>query len=507
MKRDWTSRTAIMLAGAILVVVNLIGVNLFVRADLTDDRVYSLSRASVDVVESLEDPVTVSVYFTDDLPAPYSSNRRFLKDKLDDYRAYGGQRVQYRFVDPNEDPDAERRANQLGIPPVQIQVIEADNVQLKNAYMGLAVEYGGEREVLPLIQDLSTLEYDITSAIRRLTRETTPAVGFLGGHGEAGLSAMPTFVEELRRNYDVQSITVADGELSSIPDVLLIVSPADTFATADLRAIDRYVVGGGRLGLMVNAVNADLQTGQAAPLDVGLSELLGAYGVRVGSDLVMDRRSSPITVQRRAGLFNIAQQVEYPFLPEATRFDPDNMMVNRLQVLRFFFASTVDSTAALPEALEYTPLVFSSDESQTQEGFFMIQPQFAAQLASQELTGGPYALAAAVTGRFPSAFGEGAATDVSRLVLVGDGDVLNEEFTGRVPENIQFGLNMVDWLAQDDALLSIRAKSVEPRRLHEVSGGTRGWVKYLNMFGPVVLVLGIAAIRWRRRRIASLTEV
>ena len=103
MQHNWTSRTSLLLIGLILLVVNLISVNWFGRVDLTDDQVYSLSEASVNTVENLDDPVTIKSFFTDDLPAPYSSNRRFLKDKLDEYRAYGGQNLQYEFVDPAND--------------------------------------------------------------------------------------------------------------------------------------------------------------------------------------------------------------------------------------------------------------------------------------------------------------------------------------------------------------------------------------------------------------------
>ena len=89
MKRDWTSRTVLILVAAILVVANMISLNWFARVDLTDDSVYSLSDASIRTVQELDDPVTIKAFFTEDLPAPYSANRRFLKDKLDEYRAYG----------------------------------------------------------------------------------------------------------------------------------------------------------------------------------------------------------------------------------------------------------------------------------------------------------------------------------------------------------------------------------------------------------------------------------
>ena len=371
MKRDWNSRTALLLLGIILVVVNLIGLNVFGRLDLTDDKVYSLSDASIDLVENLEDPVTFTAFFTDNLPAPYSANRRFLKDKLDDYRAYGGQQVQYKFVDPVNDEELEEEANRFRIPPVQIQVVESDNLQLKNAYMGLAIQYGAERETIPVIQDLSTLEYDITSAMRRLTRENTSVAGFLSGHGEPAPQSMQALYDQLGRNYDRQVVTINDSipQLSITPDVLLIVAPTDSFPPHHLEAIDSYVMGGGKLAVFLNRVNANLQMGQANLQYTGLESILSKYGAGLSDNLVLDEQSSPITMQRQQGFFTINQQVEYPFLPIASNFNEDNQMVNRLSNVMFFFVSSIDTSLELPEGVTYEPLIYSSTNSQIQEGF------------------------------------------------------------------------------------------------------------------------------------------
>ncbi len=497
MKRDWTSRTAILLIGGILVVINLIALNLFGRLDLTDDSVYSLSEASIRLVEDLDDPVTITVFFTKDLPAPYSTNRRFLKDKLDDYRAYGGRNFQYKFVDPANDEDLRAEAGRYRIPPVQIQVIERDNVQLKNAYMGVAIQYVDEREVIPVVQDLSTLEYDITSAIRRLTQDELPTVGFLSGHGEPDPAQdMRSLFQGLSRNYQVQTVTVQDAGLTPRPEALLVIAPMDTLPEAHLRALDAYVMEGGRVALLLNRIATNLQFGQASELDVGLDPLLGAYGVAITPNLIMDEQSSVVTMQRQQGFFTVAQQIEYPLFPVATAFNNDNMMVNRLRDVMFYFVSSIDTAQAVPEGVEVEPLVFSSGQSGIQQGFFMLQPVE----TSATLSGGPYTLAAAYTGTFPSAFETGRQSLPTRLVVVGDGDFINESIVGPVPGNIEFGLNMVDWLVQDEALLAIRTKKVAPRSLRPASEGVRPWIKYGNMIGPVLLVILFGLARWRQRK-------
>jgi gliding motility-associatede transport system auxiliary component len=497
MKRDWTSRSTILLVGLILIVVNLIGLNIFGRVDLTDDGVYSLSDASIELVRNLEDPVTITAFFSADLPAPYGTNRRFLKDKLDDYRAYGGQSIQYQFVDPADNEESRADAQRLGIPAVQIQVIESDAVQLKNAYMGVAIEYGGERETVPVIQDLSTLEYDITGAIRRLTRETQPQVGFLAGHGEpVPASSMQNFQQGLSRNYEVQTVTTTGSTLSSIPDALLVIGPADSLDVQTQQALDGYIMNGGKVAFLLNRVNADLQAGQASVMSVGLEPMLASYGMGLQENLIMDKKSSAISVQRQQGFFSFAQQIEYPFFPIATKFSADNMMVSRLRDLMFYYVSEVDTSITLPSGVEREGLIYSSPESARQQGFFMIQPM-GQQFPMQD---GPILLGAAYTGTFPSAFNPGRESLPTRVVLVGDGDFLNESVVGAIQGNISFGLNLVDWLVQDEAMLSIRAKSIAPRPLEPISDRLRPWVKYGTMIGPVLLVILFGILRWRRRR-------
>ncbi|MCY4204713.1 MAG: GldG family protein [Bacteroidetes bacterium] len=497
MKRDFSTQTTLLLAAAILVVVNLIGLNIFGRLDLTDDRVYSLSRASKDIVQNLEDPVTITAFFTADLPAQFASNRRFLKDKLDDYRAYGGQNVEYQFIDPGDDEELRGEAGRLGIPPVQIQVVESDNVQLKNAYMGVAVEYENNRETIPVVQDLSRLEYDLTSSIRRLTRSEKPLAGFWSGHGEPDpMQNMPTLQQNLSTNYDVQIVTGEDLTGTNRPDVLLIVAPADTIPESDLQALDAYIMEGGRVGFLLNRVAANLQAGQAVELNIGIEPLLANYGIVLAPNLIMDEESSVVTVQQRQGFFNISQQIQYPLFPVASRFNSENLMVNRLQDLMFYFVSSLDTTAALPSGVTLEPLIYSSPQSGLQQGFFMLQPT----QTTATLSGGPYLLGAAYTGSFPSAYTPGTTSVPTRLVVIGDGDFINESIVPARGSNAQFGLNLVDWLAQDEALLTIRSKSIAPRTLRDVSEGMRPVIKYSTMFGPLLIVVLFGLERLRRRR-------
>lgn len=502
MERSWTSPTSLLLIAAVLVVLNLVGINWFFRADLTDQNVYSLSEASIEAVENLEDPVTITAYFPEDLPAPYSSNRRYLRDKLAEYRAYGGDRIQYRFVDPSGDQELEREARQKGIPPVQIQQVEEGQMQMQNVFMGVAIEYRDQTETIPVVRNRSRLEYQLTSALRKASTDSLARVGFLTGHGEPNpRQNMQALFRGLQQNYRVSTVTASASGLSPRPEVLLVVAPSDTIPVPQRRAIDRYVMQGGRVGWFVNAVSANLRAGSARPTSVGLDSLVSAYGIRIRPNLLMDQQSSPVSVQRQRGMFQVQQSIEYPFLPIATDFQSGHPMTSGLRRMLFYFASTVD-TSAVPAGVEVEPLIRSSRNAGVQSGRFMIQPQIAKQQMAT-LSQGPFVIGAAYDGRFPSAYG--SETSVStRMVAVGDGDFLNGSLLGQqaVSQNVQFALNAVDWMAQDAGLLAVRSKTVEPRPLRPVGDGARPWIKYANMLGPVLLVvlLGLARWRWRANR-------
>lgn len=137
---------------AVIVLVNIIGLQFFTRIDLTEDGLYTLSEASRNLVRSLDDKFLVKAYYTSELPAPYNNNRKYLQDQLDEYRAYAGGNFHYEFIDPESSDELEQEAQRYGIPPVQVQILKEDKFQVDNAYMGLVFLYGDKQERIPVIR-------------------------------------------------------------------------------------------------------------------------------------------------------------------------------------------------------------------------------------------------------------------------------------------------------------------------------------------------------------------
>ncbi|MBC2733258.1 MAG: ABC transporter permease [Desulfobacteraceae bacterium] len=203
----------------VLVLLNIAGLTLFFRWDLTSNHIYSLSQTSKQVVATLQEPLTIKVFFTKNLPAPYNNTERYLHDLLEEYALHANRNFNYRFYDvsPQEGDvglqagENQQQATDYGINPVQIQAIEEDEVKFKRAYMGLALIHGDMVEQIPTITSIDGLEYKLTTAIQKLNNKTSAFLNlkdsiqvtlFLSSSlkGVAqymGLDELPSFAERL----------------------------------------------------------------------------------------------------------------------------------------------------------------------------------------------------------------------------------------------------------------------------------------------------------------------
>ncbi len=166
--RSWIAspKSDFVLFLVVLVLANVAASRAFFRIDLTSRGAFSLSAASAQTVKTLEEPLSVKVFFSANLPAPYNGVERYLRDLLVEYAGAGGGRFSYRFFDM-EKPENKEMAESYGIYPVQIQEVKNDEVGLKNAYMGLAMVHGDTVEAVNDITDPDGLEYRLTTTMSK----------------------------------------------------------------------------------------------------------------------------------------------------------------------------------------------------------------------------------------------------------------------------------------------------------------------------------------------------
>ncbi len=161
------SRSDFALFVIILVLLNLVSIRGYKRFDITGPKSYSLSQVSKDAVKTIEEPLTVKVFFTDNLPAPYSSVDQYVKDILVEYKNAASSNFAYEYFDMNK-PESVKMANGYGLEQVQVQEVKNNEANFKNAYMGMVFVYADQIEKLDRIASTSGLEYDITTTISKI---------------------------------------------------------------------------------------------------------------------------------------------------------------------------------------------------------------------------------------------------------------------------------------------------------------------------------------------------
>ena len=515
--RSLKSRSLLLIAFALaaLILLNVISIRLFGRVDMTERDLFTLSDASKELVGSLDDKIAVTAYITEELPPPYNQYRRAVLDQLNEYKAYSGGNLVYEFINPDGEV-GEQEAQRQGIAPVQVQVMEEDKFESKRAYMGLTFHYEDKKEAIPFIQNLSSLEYDISATIKRLTSTSKQKIGFLTGHGEPGLQELQGIQRTLAGQYELTTVDVAGG--TAVPSdvkALVVMAPATPLPETHQYQLDQYLMRGGRIAFLMNRVGASLQERFGRELDLGTEELFEAYGIRLNPDLVRDRRCANISIVQQSFGFNVQSQVPFPLLPVASDFNPENMMVKDLKGLVLFFVSSVDTVGLSAKALHSELLMASSEKSGRLTKIFMINPL--AEYPPAEFLEQHIPLAWLVSGQFTSAY---ASKEIpvdsttagivpveekrlkgpeSRIIVVGDGDFARDAYLGN-NDNVTFFANMIDYLVDDAGLITIRSKDVTLPPLEQVADGTRNLLKYGSLIAPPVLVLCYGLIRWRNRQ-------
>ncbi|HKK42616.1 MAG TPA: GldG family protein, partial [Bacteroidales bacterium] len=333
--------TTIILVSVIVVIVNILAASYSFRLDLSEGREYTLSQATKDILKNLDRPVTITAYFSRDLPPNISNVSDNLKDMLTEYGRRSDGMVVYKFVNPNESPELEKEAVQNGIQPVMINVRDKDQVKQQKAYMGAVVSMGEDKEKIPFIQPGSAMEYALSSAIKKLSVVNKPAIAIIQGHGEPEINEIARVYTELRVLYDVEPLTLTDT--TTIPDkfrTIAIIRPQDTIPAPQLAILDRFLSGGGNILLAVNRVSGNFRNATGTSFSNGLEDWLKKKGVSISDSFVIDANCSVVGIQQQQGGFTMTTPVQFPYLPVIHRF-ADNPVTKGLESVSLQFASPI----------------------------------------------------------------------------------------------------------------------------------------------------------------------
>jgi ABC-2 type transport system permease protein len=543
-------RTLLIIAA--LVIVNVLSAFVFFRVDLTEEKRYTLSEATQNLLAELPDDIHVDVYLTGDLPPGFKRLENAVRETLDEFQAQAGKTVTYRFIDPAliTNPEEKNKfidkLQQKGLLPTNLVANEGGKRTEKLVFPGTVVSYKGKETAVLLLKGNQTaskeeqlnqsyegVEFQLASAIRKLTQTegNRRRVGLLYGNTQVPPSRFADLLASVQQNYDLFLIDMAKpGPIAGL-DAILVPKPDKPFTEEEIFKIDQYVVNGGRALFFVDGQRVDSVNNEgtyAQPISLNLDDLFFRWGVRLNRDVVKDFYCAPIplNVGNLGDKPNI-QLVPWRFYPLINNFGTSgNPIVRNLDALLARFTSTLDTVRA--PGIRKTPLLLTSAYTKVLKAPALISYNEARQQPDPKTYNeGNKIIGCLLEGKFQSLFAnrilpgdpraagfrsEGVA---SRVLVCSDGDLIVNDvdykrnapyplgfdrFTRTTYANKDFALNAIDYLVDPNGVIAARARTVTLRPLDKikVDANRTGW-QLLNLLGPLALV-GLLGFVWQFAR-------
>jgi ABC-type uncharacterized transport system involved in gliding motility auxiliary subunit len=460
-----------------------------------------------------------------------------VRDLLADFKRASDGKVQVQELDPDKSESVASQARSAGVTQIQFNVMRNNEFQVKRGWLGLAIYYADQHKAIPVIDQANDMEYRLTSLISSMVNPKKPRLAVLTGFGARSAFGYPALQKALNNRYDIRSVNLqADSTPPVISrdstDVIVLAGPTQPLSPAAIDAINDFLNAGGAGLFLVGGTQVDRQRGVARPLFTGVDSLLAPRGVHLLHNLVADYRSNEQVSLGRQGAFSVV--APYPLWPVVTPAG-SGVLTQGLSSMTLPWASPLQIT----DSARAKPLWVTSKYGGVYSVGMPISPQMmpdpkpaslgvqvvAAEVIptsggaakadgaktpaegdpSAKAKGDPPATAQAGIGlgsAGAAASGPAATTDTTpppnttstaargRLVVVGDADFLSQNFVQANPQNLAFAANAVDWLAQSDALISIRSKDRTPPPLVFQSNAARNLLKWGNLVGvPLLFVL------------------
>ena len=467
------------------------------RLDLTEDKVFSLSKGTNQILSRLDDVLTVKLYESKDPPPQLALVTRDVNDFLEDFAARSDGKVKLVHKYPDEDEDVALEAQLAGVPPAQFNVFGQTEISTKLGYLGLTMTHAEQREVIQYIPSVDGFEYRLATAAYRMLQQDRKTVAFLAGHGEKSKdSELRTLWGLLSQQYDMVEIAAEEEEpvdLSGV-DVLIVPGPTLEVPERDREALKRYLDGGGKAMILVDSVEVDPSRGLVAvPNQHSFADFLEPYGVLVEDNVVLDKQFN-VSLPFSTALGSVL--VPYPYWVKADTVDAK--VTAGVQSAVMPWASSLGITDAEVGGVEVINLLRTRPTAAVDYAYGDVSPN-SPQLEAdrQEFESD---MAVAVIGEAPDGPGDGSERGKFRIVVVGDSDWITDNVSNQAQQNLALGLNLVDWLAQEETLAAIRSKVVASRELDFGSSTRQNVIQYANIAGvPAGFVL-IGLLMFVRRR-------
>jgi ABC-2 type transport system permease protein len=544
-----------------LLLLNIFSEQVFTRFDFTAEKRFTLSPITRNLMDSLQKPVTVTVFLQGDFPSGFKRLQRATRDLLDDYNAFGHDRLRVEFVDPLAGASAEQQTQILqdlqsqGIEPTNLSVKTESGLSQKIIFPAALVKSNGKQIPVKLLQtriglspeevlnnSIQNLEYAFSSAIKKVTSGGKPRIGFTEGHNELSDLQLNDAMRSLADGFEVGRVNLKTIPFSGIEklSLLIVPKPDQPFTELEKFKIDQFLMRGGKILWTIDPVTAELDSlrghgGEQLAFNkqLNLDDQLFSYGIRLNFDLIADMNCAqiPINVGNVGGQAQIQMLpwLFYPILVPVSK----HPLVKNMDGIRSEFISSID-TIAVP-GIKKTVLLASSPFNQKLNTPHLLSLQMLEQeVDPKTFRSAPKTVGVLLEGSFKSDFKnrsvpEGLEEKIpvfpqskfTKMIVISDGDILKNQvneadgspfplgfdrYAQQTYGNKNFLLNIADYMTDDSGLINLRNKEIKIRLLNraQIKADKLYWQLINNLLPLAVLLLfGIFQQYFRRRKYAA----
>jgi len=557
---------------AAIILVNVISSFLNKRFDMTDDNRYSLSQGTVDFLsnkDNFENRLSIKIYLDGNLPAEIKHFRNAIEDKLKEFKEIAGDRIEYQFINPNVGTEGEQQAlfEQLygkgkGIVPMDVVYMKDGTQSQMMLWPGAVIDYGGSTvntiQFLPgttpgnpynldgitdiIENSINNLEYILVSSLRRAIQKNKPRIGFLQGHGELSFAQTQRARSLIAPYYSIADIIINDS-LAALEnlDGLIIARPTQKFSDRELYIIDQFVMRGGRLICLLDALSLNEDSldanGQVHTVryETGLDLMLYDYGLQLADKFVVDAKCAPKAVP-------FAKQSLIPWFFHVLATPTGHPIARNLEPVSLEYTNQI-SFVGNSTTINLTQVLTSSTNSNVTGSAPLVSLAMPLNYDKvPELVGNPtdelnkLCLAGLAEGTFDSHFKnriveeyannpiakyKAKSSKEGKVILIGNGRFIANSYDSmpsktdsvymyrptafnnlRMDEDLakigvpvyfgnqEFFQNMVDYMMGDNSVIDIRSRQIDIHAIDVEKVKADGdFYKIINVILPVLLVL------------------
>jgi len=551
----------LIIALAILLLLNYISSTIYFRLDLTTDKRYTLSETTHQILDSLYDMVYIEIYLDGDMPIGFQRMKKAIKEQLDEFRVIAGDNIQYNFFNPSETDDPAKR-NALyqdiydrGIIPTNVKdKDEEGGLSEKILFPGAMVIYKGfetpvnflhNNPMLSADENLNNsvqgIEFELIDGIRKITTEKRKRIAFIEGQGELNEYYTSDITKALSEYYEIDRVTIKDYlQILNPYKAIIIAGPTEQYTEKSKFIIDQYIMNGGKVLWFIESVKVDmdsLSTGSytfATLNDANLNDQLFKYSVRVNPNVIQDIQCSIIPVNTAPA----GQQAKFspaPWLYSPLLTPPNNNPITKnLNLIKSEFPSVIDIVGNNQEIKKQVILASSANSKTINAPLLVSLNQVKDKLEPETFNQSFNPIAVLLEGNFESVFKNrmlssytnGEAFDFkevsvpTEMIVISDADIIRNDvrmradgifisplgydrYSKQTYGNKEFVLNAVQYLVDGKSILDIRSREFKLRLLDKAKIKTEKtkW-QLINTLLPILIIIIFAILMnfLRKRR-------